>query len=217
MKTHKTATCLFFILLFCVLLSGPVAAQYNSERELFDLRGPVKTVRYENLTGGRGSAVHFEHSCDLIEAAVFNAGGEIISVNTSRIPRCVTTFNPGISLARKYNDQGKLIEESYSAQERFVLSRVIYSYNTSGRRAETAHYNAVGFLYKKDTYSYDSEGRLIECLTIFTDKRPVIKKAYSGHDHYGNWLEEVWLSQYEEGTRSIFVPFMTVHRKITYY
>src|ERR1022692_1942738 len=95
---------------------------------------------------------------DLIFEKKYDANGNLLE-----------SKSPMARLVYKYNDAGKMTEETYFNNDNSVKYRYTYNYDGLGNLTQEAEMNVNGSFYFKTTYEYDDLGKRTKTLTYNED------------------------------------------------
>lgn len=136
---------------------------------------------------------------------------DILAAPAPRDPRY------SISYEYKYDEQGRMIEESSFENNGFLLSRATYTY-TAGRRVERLHGDD-GQAYGRTEYLTDATGNIIEEISF--DDRGVAESRtvfrYESSDAAGNWIVQKTFEKKTVRGKTTLKPVRIIYRTITYY
>ncbi|MDX6614431.1 MAG: hypothetical protein QOD75_3617 [Blastocatellia bacterium] len=194
----------------------PVLMKYFNEsgnlirEERYDYRGnPWELTVYGYVKGQRVSdhkSISYEYNPPelIMESAA-------VGKKTKREPEYFYKYN------YKYDDQGRLKEETMSFSDGKLWSRTVYSYQGNQRTA--LDYGENGQLSGRNVRTLDREGNEIEEL-IYDVSDNSIKEKYQysyQYDSQGNWIQQRMSMWTTKDGKSAYQPFSIEYRTITYY
>ncbi len=147
---------LLFRLLPIVLGVSTVVAQKKSDRQDYELVGPVKTVRCEDKSFDYVDGVYIEHlnTTPMTITTTFDLEGtkinEVVDIN---YPLC--GFRAPDCSKRVYDRDGKLVEYMPNDTIEHSSYRLLHIYDSDGRRKETEYYNPY-ILQERWIYKYEA-------------------------------------------------------------
>lgn len=180
------------------------------KRESYDYRGnPSEITVYGYLDGDRVSnsgSLEYEYNPPAVMISA-PAGG----------PK--PTYDPRYSykLKYKYDDQGRLREETWYGSDGKLWLR--YVYNLKGNQKEALVYAADGSLNQKWVVMLDAQGNDVE-KQYYDVKTNVVDEKYTytyEFDAKGNWTKRTAAKWAAEDGKSGSKPYDVTYRTITYY
>jgi len=218
----------------------------RTDRESYGLMGPVKTFRDERCTlredpDHPGEFIEDEHR--QVYTLTFDLGGRKIKQDP---PPCLCDSGFLIDAQKrdkKFDDKGRLVEETGSTLEGELLFRYTYMYDSKGKIAMVANYSADGTVQYKVRHNYDANGNEIETFhygkgsrlderrfLVLDDHGNIIgRTVYDAHgtitetavitreyDSYGNWTKATE-SELKGSSNSSFIPVRVEYQILTYY
>ena len=194
----------------------PVSMKYFNESgnltrvETYDYRGnPWELTVYGYIKGQRVSdhkSISYEYNPPelITESAT-------VGKKTKREPEYFYKYN------YKYDDQGRLKEETMAFSDGKLWSKTVYSYQGNQRTA--LDYGENGQLSGRNVRTLDREGNEVEEL-IYDVSDNSIKEKYQysyQYDSQGNWIQQRMSMWTTKDGKSAYQPYSIEYRTITYY
>jgi uncharacterized protein YxeA len=177
---------LFVMVMVGMFLAQSMVAQKRatSDRELYLLKGPVKTVRVERAeiklsegqaTEGRRqlqSITTYDETGNMLEAIRCNYDGSVLDK---------TVFT---------HDGVRKQTETTSKADGTVISKLIYSYDAEGREIGSSLFGADGNLRHTGKRNYAPDGKQIEA-ALFNPDGSLMNRTVFNYDSEGKHVEDV--------------------------
>jgi TonB family protein len=171
------------MLFFCVLLSGPVAAQNRPDEKPEELRGPIKSIRaestsYENKSGkwvadgSRISEALYSPDKKILQHSFFDPDGSPIHK---------------VSYSYSYDGNGKLIERKHYILGGILADVSVPQYNEKGELVRVDYKLEDGSVFSTHTHKYDNAGREVEDISHESGSEPF--KRVNVYSDKGSLLE----------------------------
>lgn len=219
-------------------LHGPVKTIFKEDEDLsgtWSVQGKKpSSMEYYNAGGNLTKRESYDYKGNLSDISVY---GYIDGARVSKYKRIEHEYNPpGIVVssppgaakpkfdprysnkyAFRYDDQKRILEETYFLSNGEVTIRYVYKY--SGNQVEKLVYSADGSLNQHYVIVLDSKGNEVE-ETSFKPTDGSVDDKYSYNyefDAKGNWIKRITSKLVSKDGKSSFVPEYVTYRTITYH
>lgn len=175
------------ILIGMLLVSSISAQKMRTDREKYELRGPVRSVRTEIVTE--------EEKRELSEFYAFDVQGRLVEEISAEE---YLDQGPWKSVYT-YDEQGFVSEKAEFEKDDLLSGKIIYAYDNKGNKTEEQYYGVEGRRYRQA--SYDTKGKLIES-TYYNPDGSVMRKDIFTYQYKteGNKVEELSYHRTEPST-----------------
>jgi YD repeat-containing protein len=132
--------------------------------------------------------IHFTVQNQLTEKRIFKYSGNQTDINILE-----KGVNPSGKILLKYNQDGKLIEDTETDAKGSMIRKVVYTYNTAGRLLTETRYRGTQLSYANN-HQYNTKGLLVEIEKEETSSSPVVTHKFT-YDPVGRLAEEQWYNE----------------------
>jgi hypothetical protein len=213
-----------------LLVALPVCAQSSTDRDRHGLIGQVRSVRSEVVTLEKKSGTWTEAARKVVSEVLYERDGSA-RVAAGRGPEdpapdpgsallpFATREHPGSRIAKAYDGEGNLVEESLYAPDGSFRGNVIFTYDGQGDLVGEEYRRADGTVRAEASYEFDTRGRVAAVKRV-EYKRDGATDRKSGdsyeYDAMGNWIKRTrWVWNPDAAGEKTAVR--VVHRAIEYY
>lgn len=186
-------TCAFFGIL--ILVASPLVShsqtestQSKTDRDQYDLVGPVETLRYEwaqlaSRPNRRGEFKELERIH--VRTVTFDVNGKLVLLDPPRY-KCGMSWADGLGKRfPTYDSEGRVVEEISFDYRGLFSGRSTFKYDDWGNRIESAYYGSNGLMWVRKS---DSKRKLIERSSYNGDGSLDFREVYTRNEK-GNVTE----------------------------